>query len=419
MIAYLCGLLVALWPVAALAAPGAQDTTLLGDLVREALSRSPEIESAREQMAAAGARILQESSLPPPELIFMREGMPSFRYADAMFSRVELMQMIPFPTKLSVRRDIAEIGAEHAHHDHMEKEFDVLYRLKSAYAELWYLQQSILLTRRNGDLLRQTLDVVRARYGAGNAGEEDVLKAALESARNDNLVVSLRQQELAAKSMIMGLLDRPEGDTLGTAVIPDSLALDLPCDTLIASAMAYRPMLQHDSLVVVEQKTMLSASRQEYIPDFRVGVQYMTAPVTGFNGWTVTAGITIPFAPWTLAARGGRIDESEAGVGRAAADLASARAMVRSQIRDSYSHAASDREQVAMYRTTMLPAAEHALRAALGAYGSGRGDLLMVLDASRTLRDLMIEERMLRMDFARSVAALEKEIGVRDLTYLR
>ncbi|HMK39267.1 MAG TPA: hypothetical protein VK569_08005, partial [Bacteroidota bacterium] len=62
---------------------------------------------------------------------------------------------------------------------------------------------------------------------------------------------------------------------------------------------------------------------------------------------------------------------------------------------------------------------EAAVRSALSAYGSGGGDLLMVLDSCRMLRDLTMESLMLRMDFARSIAGLEQEIGVRDLTYLR
>jgi outer membrane protein TolC len=137
-----------------------------------------------------------------------------------MFSRIEIMQMLQFPAKLSTRREIAEINADHAHHDHMEKEFDVLYRLKSAYAELWYLQQSIALTHRNGSLLLDALAAARARYGTGSAGEEAVLKASLESARNDNLIVSLRQRELAMKSMIMAILDRPEGIRSGSPSCP-------------------------------------------------------------------------------------------------------------------------------------------------------------------------------------------------------
>ena len=419
MTALLCGLLVAMWPFRTLFPSAAADTTRLWDLVEESLDRNPEIESARQQMAVMGAKVPQEASLPPPELIFMREGMPSFRYSEAMFSRIEIMQMLQYPAKISTRREIAEINADHAHHDHMEKEFDVLYRLKSAYAELWYLQQSIALTRRNGDLLLDALAVVRVRYGAGSAGEEAVLKASLESARNDNLVVSLRQRELAMKSMIMAILDRPDGDTLGIAVMPDSLVLNVSLDTLIARGMEYRPMLQHDSLAVVEQKALLSAARQEYIPDLRIGLQYMTAPMTGFNGWTVTAGITLPFAPWALGARSGKIDESEAGISRAAAALAASRAMVRAEIRDRYSRAVADRQQVEMYRATMLPRAERALQSALAAYRSGRGDLLMVLDSCRMLSDLTMEALMLRMDFARSIAGIEQEIGVRDLTYLR
>ncbi len=371
MIAFLCGLLVALWPSLPAGPPGAADTTLLHDIVEEALDRNPDIEAARRQMDVAGARIPRESSLPAPELVFMREGMPSFRYSEAMFSRIELMQVIPFPAKLSAQREIAEIDASHAHHDHMEKEFDVLFRVKAAYAELWYLQQSIGLARRNGAVLREALGVVRARYAAGRAGQPEVLKASVESARNDNLLVSLRQQELASKSTIMAILDRAEGDTIGTAVMADSLALDVSPDTLVARAMEYRPMLQHDSLVVARQRVMLSAARSDYLPDFRIGVQYMTAPLTGFNGWTVTAGITLPFAPWSLAARGAKVDESEAGIGMAEAVLFASRANVRAEIRDRYSRAAADREQAETYRTTMLPAAEASLRTALAAYRSG------------------------------------------------
>ena len=419
MSAFICGLLIALAPLRAAPQTGVADTTRLSDLVEELLDRNPEIEASRQQMAVMGAKVAQEASLPPPELIFMREGMPSFRYSEAMFSRVELMQMFQFPSKLTTKREVAEINAEHAHHDHMEKELDVLYRLKAAYAELWYTQQSIRLTRENGDLLRQALAVVRVRFGAGTAGEEEVLKASLESARNDNLLLSLRQREVAAKSMIMALLDRPGEDTLGTAVMPEVPVLGVSLDTLIAIGMEYRPMLLHDSLSVVEQKTLLSAARQEYLPDFRLGIQYMTAPVGGFNGWTVTAGVTLPFAPWTLGARAGRIDESEAAINRASAALGAARAMVRSEIRETYSRAVADRDQVDSYRSAILPRAEASLRAALASYRSGKGDFLMVLDSSRMLRDLKTEELMLRMDFARSIAALEQEIGVRDLTYIR
>lgn len=86
MIALLCGLLVALWPARAFSPGGAPDTTRLWDLVEESLDRNPEIEAARRQMEVMGAKTTQEASLPPPELIFMREGMPSFRYSEAMFS---------------------------------------------------------------------------------------------------------------------------------------------------------------------------------------------------------------------------------------------------------------------------------------------------------------------------------------------
>jgi outer membrane protein TolC len=76
-------------------------------------------------------------------------------------------------------------------------------------------------------------------------------------------------------------------------------------------------------------------------------------------------------------------------------------------------------QQVEVYRTTMLPRAQGVLQLALAAYRAGRGDLLMVLDSCRMSSDLTMEALMLRMDFARSIAGLEQDIGVRDLAYLR
>ena len=394
------------------------DTLQRSALVREALRRNPEIEAALEQMFLMDARVSQESSLPPPEIIAMREGMPGFRYRDAMFARIELMQMIPFPSKISGRRDIALIVADHAHHEHMEKVFAIVESVKKTYDELWYYQQASGLSEKNARLAGEFAAVARARYGAGNGGLQEVLKAELEEAKQKNQLEALRSEERGAKAMLMGLLNRRPDDTLGVAILADSLDALPPLDSLVGATLRLRPMLQHDSLAVIEQHAMRTLAGREYLPDFRIGLQYMTSPLDGFTGWTVTAGITIPFAPWAVGNASGKIEESEAGIARARAILAGSRAMVTASVRGLYHAGAAERRRLAQYRSSIIPRARQSLDAGIAAYQSGKADFLMILDSYRMVVELTMESIMLRMEYEQTIARLEREIGVIDLSRL-
>ena len=101
-------------------------TLELRQLVDEALRNNPEIQASLHQADAAHARVGQAGTLDDPELTYMREEMPGFRWNQSEMQKVELMQMIRFPSKLSKQNELAEIRAEHSHHEHYEKVHEVL-----------------------------------------------------------------------------------------------------------------------------------------------------------------------------------------------------------------------------------------------------------------------------------------------------
>jgi cobalt-zinc-cadmium efflux system outer membrane protein len=384
----------------------------LDQLVAEALDRNQEIQAALHQMRVLDARAVQAGSLEDPEFVYMREQMPGFRWNDALMQRFEFTQMIPFPSKLFSRRTVAEYEAEHAHHDHLERINDVIARLKDSYVELWFIQHAIALNDENERLLQQFSQVATTRFGVGTAPQQDVLKTLVELEKLQNQLITLRQQEGVTKSMMMALLNRDPDDTLGTAVLSDTLSFAADPDTLIALAMQFRPMLLHDSLGVEQGRAMLTLARRQYLPDFKIGVQYVTEPVGMFRGWSVIAGISIPFAPWTLAKASARVEEASATIERADAAYHASRDMIVATVREMYLRASSQRRQVASYRRSILPQAEQSLRASLTGYQNGTSDFLMLIDAYRTLVDLRMEALMTRMQFEQSVAELEKAVGL-------
>jgi outer membrane protein TolC len=170
--------------------------------------------------------------------------------------------------------------------------------LKLAYYELWIAQQSINMTEENARLLRQFTDVAQTKYGVGQVPQQDVLKAYVEIAKLENNLTALRQRELSAKSMLMSLLNRNPNDSLGVATLRDSIVFTPSLQALERLTLQSRPMLLHDSLGVEEGQVMLSLARREFLPDFMLGLQYVTAPSGDFRGWTVIAVISLPFAPW-------------------------------------------------------------------------------------------------------------------------
>lgn len=102
----------------------------LQDLMEEAVEANPEIRYTIWQTDAAAARISQASSLDDPEFTYMREQMPGFQWNRAMMQRFELMQMIPFPTKLARRSDAATLQAARVRSLSVDKTQEVLTQLK-------------------------------------------------------------------------------------------------------------------------------------------------------------------------------------------------------------------------------------------------------------------------------------------------
>jgi len=391
----------------------------LDSLIAEAIKNNPEIQVALARVDIMRARVSKAGTLEDPELKFMQEGMPDFKFNEAMFSRLELMQMVPFPTKLGTRKDLADVRRRSSQSDQLEKINEVLAKLKSTYAELWFIQQNIALAQENSRLMKQFMSVVQTKYTTGQVPQQDILKTQIEVAMIGNDLISLRQKELSMKAMLMSLLNRDGRDTISVAIMPSDVSFSLELDSLVSFALHNQPMLVKDSLMIDERKTMLSMAKQEYLPDFKFGIERMTEPMGTFTGWSISAGITLPFAPWTLGKASARIDEENASIARSNASYTATRNMVIGNIRDLYYKASGAKKQLDIYVSEIIPQARQSVQASLMAYQTGTTDFLMLIDAYRTLVIISKEYFMIRMQFEQTIAELEREVGTQNLSNVK
>jgi outer membrane protein TolC len=153
-------------------------------------------------------------------------------------------------------------------------------------------------------------------------------------------------------------------------------------------------------------------ARQEFLPDFKFGVQHVSYPlIGGIYGWSVSVGLTLPFAPWTLGKANARVDEAHALVEKARSQYQASRQMVTANIKDLYFKISAAKQKLDTFTKLILPIAKQSLDASMIAYQTNKTDFLMLLDAYRTYVDLIKEYFMLRMQFEQTITQLQREVG--------
>lgn len=384
-------------------------------LVDEVVARNPEIAAQRSAITMYERRIPQAGALSDPELSVKLMEIPGTRFNEAMSANVELMQMFPFPTKLGTRKDLALVQSEHAHHDYLEKTVSIVAELKSTAAMLWFTRTSLQLNRDNQDLARQILKSAETLYAVGKASQSEVLKSRIELSKLTTEESRIRQEITSAESMLRAILNRSNDVPIGEIVV-QSPGTQLPSlENLLQFASAHRPMLLHDSLSVVESGLSLDLMKQEYLPDFKLALEYVRFPALKENRWSIAAGITLPFAPWTLVKASSRVEEAEAAQRMRSSMYRATRNMVLSRIEDAYAKVRSFEAQWKTFQESIVPLTAQSLQALLTEYQTGRTTFFMVLDTYRMFHDMKQDAAMTSMNYHQSLAGLERELGIFDL----
>jgi outer membrane protein TolC len=391
-----------------------QPAVTLDQLIGEALERNPELIAAKHQIAVAEGRASQAGVLPPPTLTYMRDQMNNFVWNEAMMDQWELMQMVMFPTKLSAQSAIGRLQRMQWVEDAVEKGAEIRFRVRSAFAEFWSLQNSRRVVFENVRLMKQFTEIARTRLSVGTGSLEDALKAGVEAAKMENQLIGIEKKQQGMAAMLAALTGRPAGDPIGTALLPEFRNLPLRLDSLLALAVEHRPMLRRDSLMVEEGTRMLSMARQEYLPDLTFGVRYYRFTQMDQRAWSVMAGISLPFVPWSIGRAAGKVEEAEAGLMKSRANFDATRSMVIASVTELYHRTDAAGQQLRNYYDSILPQAHDALMAGVSAYQAGKTDFLMLLDSFRMNLELSMEAIMTRMQFEQSSAELDRAIGFRE-----
>ena len=394
---------------------GRDSVMVLDDLVQEAIENNPQIKSAEQQWQAVQRRVPQVSSLDDPTFSYTR-------WLSSVETRVGpqenvfmLSQRFPFFGKLSLKGDMANQDAVAAEQKYQATVRDVVYKLKLAYYDLYWIDRSLLTLQEYQQLLRDFQRVAERKYATGTGIQVSVLKAQVEISTIEARRLNFGQLREGAVARLNALLARERNTPVDFVGAIDTTLFQMSEMALVEKAIAEREELQSAAAMIQKSRYAIRLSKRNYWPDLNLSFGYITIPGgktsaadNGKNAWSINAGINLPI--W-LGRRNAAVDEAESILVSNRQSYENLKNDVEAEIKDLYARLQTAERTVNLYAQQLIPDAERTLQSALASYQTGSLDFLSLLDSERLLLNFRLAYAREVASYRQQVAGLERATG--------
>jgi cobalt-zinc-cadmium efflux system outer membrane protein len=360
-----------------------------------------DVDDARADVAAARVH-------PNPSIAYDREEV----FPDSGLATSYLR--LTLPLQISGRRS-ALTSAAKAKVDAAASEADgarftlVMQGIRAFRLAAYERTRSELLRTERAALL-MAVEVVRKRSTAGTASGYDVQRIELELARYDDQIAAAQTQLMTARLELGVLAGIPDGvDAAGALDMPrDPPALD----ALLQNALAGRADYRAASARLEASQRLARAARRSWIPDLALTAGLMTQeldPTTTARGYTAGVSLSLPLFDHGQADRARAVAQKHA----ADADRAVLARTVPATVRTRYLTLVQTLDRARTIARDQVARLEQLLRSAETAYRDGGGNIVELLDAYTSARDVRLRDLELRRDASLAEIELWLALGRR------
>jgi outer membrane protein TolC len=400
-------------PSLAAANPFGTNATL-GAALDYGAENNPRVKAAYNQWQGALENIAVQKSLPDPMLVYGY-------YFDSVETRVGpqeqsigLSQKLPAFGKLSAMEAVAASVAQAYEQRYRLEKLKLDQAIAETYAELYYLNRNIAVTKDRIQLIRDLEEVARTRYKAG-APMAAVMQAQVELGRLEDRLNSLNDMLEPSAAKLNALLNRPAGAPLSLAASLPHASVDVDTDTLVNSVVSTSPELMELEARMEQGDRQLKLARRNRWPDLTLGVQYIdtaeaAAPVadSGKDPVIGTIGINLPI--W-FGKNNSQIQA--AAYERTAAELMLENRMqtLDAEIRQTLFTLRDAERKINLYRKSLVPKARQSLEINRQGYEAGNMEFINLIDAERVLLEFELAYERALADHLIARAELSKLTG--------
>ncbi|ADH87160.1 TolC family protein [Desulfurivibrio alkaliphilus] len=388
----------------------------LDRLVAEVLANNPQLETDQARWQAYSERVRQAGTLEDPMLMLQVQNLlvrdPLAFDRDSMSAKViGISQTVPFFGKRELQREAARHDAEAARLEVEERALELSGLVRETWYQLLFVDRALEIVDHNIGVLDDLSDQSTSLYEVGRGLLQDVLKAQVERAKMEEMEIFLQQRrrslEVALNTLRARPVDTPINPTAPLQLTPLTMT-SAELEQLAANRPLFRQLAAREQQAAARRRL----AERDFYPDVTFSLEYMQRePAMDDPGYDMySAGISFNL-PIRREQRHARAAEAEAEIRLARAEQERARNQIRRGIGEVLSQLDSSRRLAELYRSDIIPRAEHAAGAALAAYHSGTTDFMNVLDSQMALFNFQREELEAIARHQTQLAVLETVTG--------
>ncbi len=410
-------MLYALWLTPASAADEPSLGGNLTGLLDYARVHNPELAASRYEADAARQRVQPASALPDPvlrtELMdFTNQGTnkgASLLPSQVGGTRYTLIQSIPWFGKRDLQREVAEAQVAQTDGQITASWADLSNKIKSVYAQYYYLSGSERLTRETLDLMTGLEQIAQTRYANGLGAQQEVIRAQVEQTGLRSELLDLENEQHHSQARLNSLLSRPAMAALAQPVslrrLPAAAQLDYA--VLEEKLRARNPQLLIAAARIVSAEKARDLAYTNRYPGFTLGVA-PTQSGSSIKTWDLMVEFSIPLQ------QGSRRSQEREAESMLAASGARKEALLNQMLADlseSISGLETARRTESLTGTQLLPQAELTYQSALAGYETGKVDFATLLDAQRQILKARQQQLKAQFEAQLRLAEIERLLG--------
>lgn len=387
--------------------PAPVEDAALAALIEEALSKNPEVATARQAALAAAQRPIQARSLANPmvSVTYTNDGWsPSLGSMEDSNLAVMASQELPYRGKRGLRGDIASREAGQVEQQAQRVERSITAGVKRAYYGLLLSRNLLELIRDQEENWKQIEGVARARYAVGQGAQQDVLRVQVEVTRIQQFQAEQEAESEIRLAEINRLLARAPNTPLDTPARLTLRPVLSDLDRLFDWAAGVSPEIKAIGLGAERASLAISLAKKEFKPDFSVQTAYMNRgglpPM-----WQAGVGISVPLYRKRLSAG---VAEAEAQLRSNQSAIESVRLQLRFRTQERLTQLKTTEKVATLYGEGIVPQDRMSVEAALANYQTGKVPFIAVLEALTTLYNDRTTHLRLLASHEQTLASLEE-----------
>lgn len=371
------------------------------DVVALARLKRAEITAARARARAAAERPTIVSALEEPTVSLSVNHLP-FNGMGLDWS-ASFQQTFPLSGVRGHRRRAAEANARRELAQVQLAERDVALEATKAFWMLAENRATVEIVTQQKAVAEQLVKAATARYSANMGTQSDVLRAQIEVSRLDAELRATTAEVRSAEVMLNTSLARDADAAIPVLDVAVSDTVPQGPD-LVARASQSRPELAAGRAEIEQAEAEVRVMKAMYTPMAMVQTGPAYTMQAGY-GWMAMVGISIPL--WRGKLRAG-VNEANAMVDMARADLSAMQRMTEGQARGAREAVVAARERYVALRDDVVPRAEQAIAPTLASYAAGQVPLVSVVEAAQVLWSVQRELVMARAELGVAWAELRR-----------